>query len=207
MYCVLEGVDGSGKDSQADILAAHLKARGFEVMRINEPDDTLPTGKLLRQMLKDGSYIAAHPAMFLADRMALLSEKVAPFLQGERRAVVSARCFVSSMVYQQEDWPLTWLLALHEQLPVKPTHLFLLDLPADVALNRTRRRPGVDEYYERIEVQERNRTRYLDLVASPPGLLGTSPVIRRFLAPDATVGVIDASGTPEAVAQHIEDMI
>lgn len=198
-YCVLEGIDGSGKDSQADLLTARLKAQGWNVMRLNEPDDSLPTGKLLRQMLKDGTYVKAHAAMFLADRMALLSEKVGPFLEGERCAVVSVRCFLSTLVYQQENWPVEWLQALHEQLPAKPTHLFLLDLPADVALDRSRRRPGVDEYYERIEVQERNRTRYLDLV--------TSPVIRRFLAPDATVGIIDASGTHEAVAQSIEDKI
>jgi len=157
---------------------------------VNEPDDTLPTGKLLRQMLKDGSYVEAHAAMFLADRMAMLSTKVRPALAAGHD-VVSVRSFVSTLVYQQENWPLDWLLKIHEQLPCKATHLIILDLDSAEALGRATRRPGHMEFYEKLDIQARNRQRYLDLV----------PLLGRYLDPEVgKVGVFHS----EAPANEVE---
>lgn len=192
-YIVLEGVDGAGKDEQGDRLYERLGKTG-SVMRVNEPDSSLPTGQLLRQMLKDGSYVEAHAAMFLADRMAMMATKVRPFLAAGG-SVVSVRSFVSTLVYQQENWPLPWLFAIHEQLPCKPTHLIILDLDPEVALQRATRRPGHMEFYEKLETQQRNRQRYLDLV----------PRLGGFLADGGRVGVIDAQGTPDEVEARITE--
>jgi len=144
-------------------------------------------------MLKEGTYIEAHAAMFLADRMAMLSEKVRPAL-AEGRDVVSVRSWMSTLVYQQETWPLDWLMDLHRQLPARATHLILLDLDPEVALGRATRRPGHNEFYEKLDIQKRNRQRYLDLV----------PHAGHFLAPGGRVGVIDANGEPKEV--HIRLM-
>jgi len=187
-YVVLEGIDGTGKDTQADLLVAKLYESGRTVLRVNEPDSELPTGKLLRQMLKDGSYVEAHAAMFLADRMAMLSTKVRPALAAGH-AVVSVRSWMSTLVYQQENWPLPWLFDIHRQLPCRASHLIVLDLDPSLALERATRRPGHNEFYEKLEIQQRNRTRYLDIAtrAAP------------FLADPSTVSVLDGSGTPDEV--------
>jgi dTMP kinase len=193
MYVVLDGIDGCGKDTQGDRLFQRLQGVG-PCLRVNEPDSSLPTGQLLRQMLKDGTYIEAHAAMFLADRMAMLATKVRPFLSSGG-SVVSVRSFVSTLVYQQENWPLDWLLNIHKQLPCKPTHLILLDLDPEVALQRATRRPGHMEFYEKLEVQQRNRQRYLDL----------APLLGGFMSEGGRVGVINALGTPDEVEARIAD--
>ncbi len=192
MYVLIEGIDGCGKDTQGDRLHARLLAKNSQTLRVNEPDDSLPTGKLLRQMLKDGTYVEAHAAMFLADRMAMLATKVRPVLEAGGD-VVSVRSWMSTLVYQQENWPLSWLFDIHRQLPCKATHLILLDLDPKVALERATRRPGHMEFYEKLEVQQRNRQRYLDIAAQAGG----------FMSPDGRVGVIDALGTPEEVEARI----
>jgi len=191
MYVILEGIDGCGKDTQGDLLTKHLCQNRF-VLRVNEPDGELPTGKLLRQMLKDGSYVEAHAAMFLADRMAMLSEKVRPALD-KGQPVVSVRSWMSTLVYQQENWPLDWLMDIHRQLPCKATHLILLDLDPEVALGRATRRPGHNEFYEKLDIQKRNRQRYLDI----------AEVAGQFMEPGGRVGVINALGTPEEVHARI----
>lgn len=195
-YVILEGGDGAGKDTQADLLTAHLQTTGRKVLRINEPDDTLPTGKLLRQMLKDGSYREAHAAMFLADRMAMLPTKVVPALEADKD-VVSVRSFLSTLVYQQENWPLEWLLDIHKQLPAKADLLIILTLDAETALQRSRKRPGPDEVYEKLDIQRRVQERYVNL--------GTT--CKNLLAPGAHVAIIDANGTPAEVHQRVLDAV
>lgn len=192
MYVILEGCDGSGKDTQGDRLYQRLAARG-PALRVNEPDSTLPTGQLLRQFLKDGSYVEAHAALFLADRMAMLASKVRPMLE-QGGSVVSVRSWMSTLVYQQDNWPLPWLVDIHQQLPCRATHLILLDIDPEVALARATRRPGHMEFYEKLDVQKRNRQRYLDLVPAIAPL---------FLTSYGQVGVIDAQGTPDEVEASI----
>jgi len=192
MYVIVEGIDGTGKTTHGDLLAAHLGG----AVRVNEPDDTLPTGKLLRQMLKDGTYVEAHAAMFLADRMAMLATKVRPALErGEH--VVSVRSWMSTLVYQQENWPLEWLMDIHRQLPARATHLILLDLDPEEALGRATRRPGHNEFYEKLDIQIRNRQRYLDI----------AKVARRFMDPYGQVGVISSSRTLEETQASIVEWL
>lgn len=196
MYVIIEGIDGSGKDTQGDRLAARLAKMTSEVVRVNEPDNSLPTGQLLRQMLKDGSYVEAHAAMFLADRMAMLATKVKPVL-ARGGSVVSVRSWMSTLVYQQENWPLEWLKDIHKQLPCKADYVILLDIDPEMALQRATRRPGHMEFYEKVDIQKRNRQRYLDLVFE------SAP----FLAPFGQVKVVDASASPDEVEQAVAEAI
>ena len=187
MYIVIEGIDGCGKDTQADRICAAL---GKSTLRLNEPDDTLPTGKLLRDCLRSGAYPEAHAAMFLADRMALQATKVKPALDAGKH-VVCSRSFLSTLVYQQDQWPLGWLMDIHQQMICKPTHLIVLDLDVDQALARAEKRSGHMEVYEKKDTLLRNRQRYLNLV----------PRLGPFVSGSA--GVVDGRGTPAQVEAHI----
>ena len=197
MYIIIEGGDGTGKNSQADWLEGYLAQHtGKCITQVSEPDSESPTGRLLRQMLREGTYVKAHAAMFLADRMALLSTRVSDALAADH-IVISVRSWMSTLAYQQEDWPLEWLFAIHQQLPVRATHLILLDMDPEVALERASRRPGPTEFYEKLDIQRRIRQRYLDLV----------PRAGELLAPDARVGVIDATGTLREVHTRITEWL
>ncbi len=193
MYVVFEGIEGSGKDSQANRLAEHLTKPNRFPLRINEPDDTLPIGKLLRTFLASGSYPASHAALFLADRMAVQTSRVLPFM-AQGGDVVCSRSFLSSFVYQQEQWPLDWLMSIHEMLPAKPDYIFIMDVDPAVGINRVDSRGKGREYYETLEFQIRNRQRYLDLADDPR--------MAKFMAPGGKIFVLDATDTDQATIHH-----
>ena len=198
-YVIIDGIDGNGKSTQADMLFDHWKARGLDPLRINEPDDTLPTGQLLRQLLKSGEYPESHAALFLADRMAIHTTKIAPALAAGR-PVVSSRSFLTTLVYQQEQWPLGWLLALHDKLPVKADLIVIIDLDAKVALDRVDSRGEQKEVYEKLEIQERNRQRYLDLEAQPE-------ILESWLTQFGMTLIVSGDQTPENVFQDIQEYV
>lgn len=191
LYVIFEGIDGAGKDTQADLLAQRLEALGQDPLRINEPDDSpdASIALLLRQELREGRYSDAHAALFLAERMALQQTKVVPALEAGR-PVISARSFLSTLVYQQEQWPLDWLISLHTQLRAKPTHLIVLDIDVERA---GKRRIDLGEVYERNPIQFRNRGRYQNLC--------TDPKLEPLLAPGCHRTVM-ATGSDKPAAIH-----
>ena len=52
---VLEGIDGSGKETQASLLEKKLKEKGREVMHISFPDYESPSSALVKMYLKETS--------------------------------------------------------------------------------------------------------------------------------------------------------
>lgn len=197
-YIILEGPDGCGKDTQGELLCKWFEERGQNPLLLNEPDDSLPTGALLRLMLRSGTHVKAHAAMFLADRMAMLPARVTP-ARDAGRPVVCCRSFLSTLVYQQENWPLEWLFRIHEQLPEKPTHLFVLDIPAEESMRRISLRGGVTDCYEKLEIQRRVQKRYLEVMADPR--------LRDLLGPEATSAVCDGTGPIEGVQAALRSLI
>lgn len=200
-YILIEGVDGSGKDTQADLLVHRLEQQGENPLRVSEPCDDLPTGKLLRRLLKSGEHKEAHAPLFLADRMALHSSIVSPAL-ADGQTVVSVRSFLSTLVYQQENWNLDWLIALHSQMAVKPNIIVWLDLNPNEGLNRVQLRGGAKDVYERLDIQTRNHERYSELLADGP-----SASISSLCAPDVQVVRVDASKNRRAVHEQIWETI
>lgn len=195
----LDSIDGTGKSHQVNLLAVWW-AQNYQtpVLKIEEPDASLPTGKLLRQLLQDGALSLAHAALFLADRLAIQQTKIIPFLEAYPDGVViSARCFLSTLVYQQDQWELKTLLEMHKMMPVKPDLIVVLDLDPVMAAQRMSKRTEDAEFYEKLDIQKRNRQRYRDLVDDPTVLLGQP----------GKVILIDASGTAEETHQKIVQVI
>ena len=190
----LEGCDFTGKDTQADLLADYLRKKGQNPLRINEPDESLPTGKLIREYLKDGRAPKAHAALFLANRLEMFEETVYPALR-DGRPIVSSRSFLSSLVYQQEQYFLDDLVKIHCLVSdvYIPDYFVVLDLDAEEAMKRGRDRPA-QEFYEKLERQKKNRERFLSL---PLDLKGLWDFVSNHIK------IVDASGTPEEVHQLI----
>lgn len=187
LYALLEGPDGSGKDTQALLLARALTDVGLNPLLVREPCDDLPTGRLLRQLLKSGEFPEAHAGLFMADRMALQTRIIKPAIEAGR-PVVSIRSFLSTLAYQQENWPLDWLLDLHRMLPVQPSHVLILDIDPEEGMRRRTGRElaggAAPEVYEKIEIQRRVRQRYFDLL-SHERLRDSLPGTRFALVPGA----------------------
>lgn len=195
IYCVFDGIDGSGKDTQRDLLRDHLVAQHQTVITLNEPDEDNPIGKLIRQLLKSGELPESHAPLFVADRIALQTLTIGPALEAGD-SVLCSRSFLSTLVYQQENWPQDWLFDLHRELPIKPDFVIILDMDPEEALDRAHRRPGHNEYYEKIDIQKRNRKRY--------AAVHRDPRLPELMAEGGKSFIIDASGSPEVVHGRVK---
>src|SRR5919199_3121414 len=99
MFITFEGLDGSGKTTQAELLAAKIRETGREVVTTREPGGT-PLGEELRAVLLNYEASSwAEAALFAAARGELVGRVIAPAL--ERGAVVVCDRYIdSSLAYQ-----------------------------------------------------------------------------------------------------------
>jgi dTMP kinase len=95
-----EGVDGSGKSTQAELLQEWLQKEGRDVVTTREPGGT-PLGERLRELLLDGEAIApwTEAALFAAARAELVDRVIGPAL-ADGSVVVCDRYLDSSLAYQ-----------------------------------------------------------------------------------------------------------
>jgi dTMP kinase len=187
LFLTLEGLDGSGKSTQAKLLAAFLEGRGLPVVLTREPGGGLPG---VRDLLLRGELSPEAEYLLLsADRAEHVRRVILPGLEGGAW-VVSDRYLDSSLAYQGfgRGLPLPWLLEVAKEatLGLTPRLTFLLDLPPEEALRRVKDPDRLER--EGLAFFQRVREGYLFLAEKEP---------HRFV-------VLDATESVEAVAQRIQ---
>ncbi len=100
MFVSFEGIDGSGKSTQIELLRAALEADGRTVVATREPGGTA-LGERIRALLLDGPEMApwAEAALFAAARAELVERVVVPALEAGHD-VLCDRYVDSSLAYQ-----------------------------------------------------------------------------------------------------------
>ena len=100
MFITFEGLDGSGKSTQAELLRRRLEADGREVVLTREPGGT-ELGERVRELVLHSGHVApwAEAALFAASRAQHVSEVIAPAL-ARGADVVCDRYVDSSLAYQ-----------------------------------------------------------------------------------------------------------
>jgi dTMP kinase len=100
VFVTFEGVDGSGKSTQAERAADFLAGGGREVVRTREPGGT-PLGERIRELLLDGPEMtaSAEASLFAAARAELAERVIRPALARDA-IVVCDRYLDSSLAYQ-----------------------------------------------------------------------------------------------------------
>jgi dTMP kinase len=161
MFVTFEGVDGSGKSTQADLLTDWLRAQGRVVLSTREPGGT-PVGETVRNLVLHGGELSpwAEAALFAAARAEHVESAIRPALaRGED--VVCDRYLDSSVAYQGiarelgEERVRDLNLTVTQGLLPERTFLVLLD-PQEA-----RRRGGDDR--DRIEREADGFMRRVDL--------------------------------------------
>lgn len=145
MFITFEGVDGSGKSTQARLLAERLRADGREVVDTREPGGTT-IGERIRDLLLGSDRVApwAEAMLFSAARAQLVDEVIRPAL-ARGAHVVCDRYLDSSLAYQGLARGLGLERVLEVNLAVTgsllPDRTFLLLVPGEVASQRRGRSP------------------------------------------------------------------
>jgi len=192
---VFEGLDGSGKTTQARLLAARLAEEGIPVILTREPGGT-PIGEQIRTILLDRAHRELLPLsellLFIVSRAQHAHEVILPALR-VGRTVVASRYRMSSIAYQGYgrgvDLPLIERLNAEATEHRNADRTLVIDVPVPVALAR-RRREGDRIEREATAFHERVRRGFLEAAAADPGAC-----------------IIDGSGAIEEVAAKVRSAL
>lgn len=165
LFFALEGIDGSGKSTQLQLLKEHLEQAGRPCLATCEPTGG-PMGRLLRQVLTgqircDSRVVAP---LFVADRLDHLLNEETGICRAldEGISVLTDRYYFSSYAYQSVDLPLEWVIEANRPCAdiLRPTATIFIDLSPELALERIARNRESTELFETKERLTRTREQY-----------------------------------------------
>lgn len=200
MYIVIEGQDATGKSTQVELLADHLRKTGKPVITMHEPDGELESAHKLRQIIKDKNNnfeAMTHVLLFTAAREELWRKLAEPVLR-EGGYVISARNWWSTLAYQGYGDGISKSKIIRitkEAMPeryVKPDKCIILTLPDQIRFQRQSSRDdnSKNDTFESkpLDFQHKVDNAYL------------------HIAKDFNIPTIDASGKIEDIQQKLLEM-
>jgi dTMP kinase len=169
IFVTFEGIEGSGKSTQARLLYQRLLDSKADVILTREPGGTELGANIRKMILESGKvYPAAELLLFLADRNQHINEVIQPALD-RGATVICDRYYHSTYAYQGDarnmDWNTVKLLNEFAIEGLKPDLTFLIDVPVEVGFERKKTNDlGLDRI-EKEDVSFHNTVRkaYLKL--------------------------------------------
>lgn len=168
LLVVLEGIDGSGKSTQARLLAERLRdSSGREVLLEREPTDG-PWGRKARESASTGRLAPREELeLFLRDRQQHVEEVIEPALT-RGAIVVLDRYYFSTMAYQgARGFDPTAIREENESFAPKPDLLIIPDVDLDTSLARIGSRGDIANEFEQRDSLQRCREIFLSLRDEP----------------------------------------
>ena len=167
LFIVLEGIDGTGKSTQAKQLAEWFREQGREVVASREPTDG-PWGTKIRATAATGRLSPAEALdYFLRDRREHVEQLIAPALAAGK-VVILDRYYFSTMAYQgSRGVDPEEIRRQNEVFAPVPDLLFILDVDVDTALTRIGGRGDTANEFEKHESLAKCREVFLSLAGEP----------------------------------------
>lgn len=203
LFITFEGPDGSGKSTQARLLAERLRREGHTVLETVEPGGT-PIGQQIRRILLDpaNQELRAVPELLLmfAARAQNVEQSILPALR-QGHIVVSDRFTDSSIAYQGAARGLGWDTVLQvDRIACQgliPDLTLCIDIDTETGLARAHSRnlsnvrleARIDE--QAVEFHHKVRAAYLELARREP----------------QRVRLIDGTGPQEEIAAKVWDEV
>lgn len=152
-FAVIEGIDGTGKTTQQEMLVSHLKNAGRNAIAINSPSEWYRQQPDVADFINNGSCrLGANTlaALAAADRMLAGDKIIRPAIESGTD-VVSARYTASALAYaKQRGAAMKFVRDVNSQV-VRPSHGLLLKIDPDLALERITSRGIETTHEERID--------------------------------------------------------
>lgn len=194
LFISFEGIDGSGKSTQARMLADRLTSAGHDVVLTREPGGS-PGGEEIRALVLQGDpdrwSAETEILLFTASRRDHLERTIRPALEAGK-IVICDRFADSTRMYQglSRGNLRAKVDALHAlMIGVEPDLTVLIDMDPAIGLSRAKSRNTVEERFEDFgqDLQDRMRAGFLSLAEE---------FAERFR-------VIDGARAPETVAEDV----
>ena len=170
LFIVFEGIDGSGKTTQAELLAEKLTSIQQSNIIIREPGGT-PLGESIRKELKSNPNLDPVTQLFLfsACRTELIKDVINPNLE-EGHIVICDRYIFSTIAYQghAEGLNIAYIENMIELSTggLTPDIVIFIDTPVEIA--KKRRENETNDYYDQKDIDYYVRTRegYISMASS-----------------------------------------
>jgi dTMP kinase len=164
-----EGIDGAGKTTQASRLCERLDKSRYSVVLLHEPTGG-EWGKKIAELAKNGrdkTDPKTEFEFFYCDRIEDVRKNIAPSLK-EKKIVVMDRYYLSSVAYQGARGLDPKIIEKeNEKIAPKPDVAIILDLPAEIALSRIKKKRNSEpNHFEKIRYLEKVREIFLKMYNS-----------------------------------------
>ena len=197
-FIAFEGIDGSGKSTQIQLLSNKLRNMGIYCYTTMEPTDS-PIGALIHQIMTgriktDNKVIAG---LFVADRLDHLLNEVdgifSKILEGT--TVITDRYYFSSYAYHSIDMPMEWVIQANAQSKeiLQPTVTIFIDVNPDIAVERITKHRSRPELFEKKSRLIKVREKYLEAFERLKG--------------DENYIIIDGNKQEDEIARNIWDEV
>jgi dTMP kinase len=138
LFIVFEGIDGSGKSTQCDLLFGHASAMGLQAVRLAEPTDGA-WGRAIRSILRKADMPPADEQLrlFMLDREDDVKRNILPALK-EKKIIIMDRYYYSTVAYQGAAG-MTPERIIAENRAMRfpePDRVYFIDIPPETAILR-----------------------------------------------------------------------
>ena len=197
-FVVFEGIDGSGKSTQIQLLIDRLADMGVTPYSTCEPSER-PIGKLIRKILykeiETSNDVLA--GLYFADRLDHLKNKEDGIIQKIEQGmmVISDRYYMSSLAYNSLTSSMEWVYELNRRCmeTLRPDLTIYLDLSVETALTRIKAGRDIEELFDKKDLLFKITSNYRNAID--------------MLSSSEKIAIVNANQDPEWVHAEIWNLV
>jgi len=163
-FIVFEGIDGAGKSTLITLFKSWLELQKIKCVTTREPTENI-TGNILKLTMQMEKLSPITDALlFAADRSEHLDKEIKRDLK-KGKTVISERYIYSNLAFQTSQGVSERFVRNINDFALKPDLVFLLDVPAEIALKRKWNLLYYlpTKFEKSIEFNEKVRRKFLDI--------------------------------------------
>lgn len=195
----VEGIDGTGKTTQVELLKAWFEQMGRSAVSLKEPTNGQYGSEIARLAATGGLDVKKELQLFMLDRQEDVKEHIEPALK-EGKVVIMDRYYQSNMAYQGARGLDPLLIKKeNEAFSPKPDLIIVLDIDPEKCMERVNTRKNVVKHFENEAYLRNVRGIYLEIGKEPYAvIIGTDRPVE-----DVHKQIVEAvkNKLPQAIAQ------